>query len=241
MSERCSPLGDSAIRISFGNKISRETNRDIRSFCKLLKCSRPNGVTEWVPSYTAVTIYYQPRLLKYSEIAAQVGELLAKIDEVDILKSRRVFVPVCYGEEYGPDIDQVAKHNGLSREEVIRIHTAEDYLVYMLGFTPGFPYLGGMSKTIRTPRLTVPRLNVPAGSVGIADEQTGIYSLSTPGGWQIIGRTPLVLYDAERRIPVLFEAGDYIRFFPITQSEYNNMKSLVERKMYELQYDFFEK
>ncbi|RXJ00252.1 5-oxoprolinase subunit PxpB [Anaerobacillus alkaliphilus] len=236
---RCSPLGDSAVRVAFGNQISKEINRDIRSFCELLKAEQPTGVIEWTPSYTAVTIYYLPKLATYDEIVAQVSELLAKIDQVTISKSRRVFVPVCYGGEYGPDIAQVADHNDLLMEDVIKIHTAENYLVYMLGFTPGFPYLGGMSKAICTPRQAVPRMNVPAGSVGIADEQTGIYSLSTPGGWQIIGRTPLVLYDGHRDKPALFEAGDYIKFCSIKQSEYQKIEFLVERNMYELQYDFF--
>jgi inhibitor of KinA len=237
---RCSPLGDSAVRISFGNTISEQVNREIRSFCELLKSYPPKAMIEWTPSYTAVTVYYQPVKTTYYELVTQLNGLLQKLGETTVPKPRRVYVPVCYGGEFGPDLEQVACHNHLSVDEVVRIHSSSSYLIYMLGFTPGFPYMGGMSKIISTPRLKVPRASVPAGSVGIAGEQTGIYSLTTPGGWQIIGRTPLVLYDGNREKPSLFEAGDYVQFYPIEKYEYEEIYKLIEQQSYQLQFELVE-
>lgn len=238
--QRYSPLGDSAVRIEFGDKISEQINRNIRGFCESIKEYPPIGVIEWTPSYTAVTVYYQPLQTTYHELVAQLQILVNKLDEAVLPKAKRVFVPVCYGGELGPDIEHVALHNKLTVAEVVEIHSSSKYLIYMLGFTPGFPYMGGMSTAISTPRLAVPRPRVSAGSVGIAGEQTGIYSLSTPGGWQIIGRTPLILYDANRENPSLFEAGNYVQFRPIQKQEYEEITKLVEQKAYELQYEFID-
>lgn len=239
MSElRCSPLGDSAVRIAFGETISIEVNHKIRSFCELLKSDPPTGVVEWTPSYTAVTVFYNPTKTSYKSLVFELINLLKKLDETVLPKARRVIVPVCYGDEFGPDIDHVAQYNNMRKEDVISIHTSGEYLIYMLGFTPGFPYMGGMSKAISTPRLSVPRPRVPSGSVGIAGEQTGIYSLTTPGGWQIIGRTPLVLYDGKREQPSIFEAGDYVQFRPIDKLEFEKIANLIEQQAYEVDYEY---
>ena len=146
----------------------------------------------------------------------------------------RVFeIPVCYGGEYGPDIENIAKHAGLTEEEVIEIHSSKDYLIYMLGFLPGFSYLGGLDERIHTPRLANPRIRIPAGSVGIGGSQTGIYPLDSPGGWQLLGMTPVKTYDPEREDPILFEAGNYIRFVPVSEEEYKQIKEQVENGTYE--------
>ena len=146
---------------------------------------------------------------------------------------KRVFeIPVCYGGAYGPDLKTIADHAGLTQEEVIRIHSSRDYLIYMLGFLPGFCYLGGLAERIHTPRLANPRKNIRAGSVGIGGSQTGIYPLDSPGGWQLMGMTPVKTYDPEREIPILVEAGDYIRFIPVDEGEYRRIKDLVERDEY---------
>ena len=137
-----------------------------------------------------------------------------------------------YGGEEGPDIQFVAAHNGLSVKEVIELHTSGLYLIYMLGFTPGFTYLGGMSDKIATPRLTVPRVSIPAGSVGIADSQTGIYPLQSPGGWQLIGRTPVKMYDPDRTEPILPKAGQYIKFYAIDRAEYDRIAALEAANSY---------
>ncbi|WP_078594345.1 5-oxoprolinase subunit PxpB [Evansella clarkii] len=235
--QRFSPMGDSAVRVSFGEGISKEINNRIRGFAELLRKAGIKGIREWTPSYTAVTVYYDPCEKKYSEITAELEELYRKLEETELPPAKRVIVPVCYEGEFAPDLEDVANHNGLSTDEVVSIHKGGDYLIYMLGFTPGFPYMGGMAPKIATPRLEVPRSHVPAGSVGIAGEQTGIYSLDTPGGWRIIGRTPLVLYDSKRENPSLFEAGDHVSFRAISTEEYEDIKKQVEAGEYEVEYE----
>ena len=149
-------------------------------------------------------------------------------------KRKKVYeIPVCYGGEYGPDIQNIADHAGLSVEEVIDIHTSRDYLIYMLGFLPGFTYLGGLDERIHTPRLANPRIKIAAGSVGIGGSQTGIYPMDSPGGWQLMGLTPVKTYDPEREIPILVEAGDYIRFVRIDEDEFKRIKELVDRGEYQ--------
>ena len=147
---------------------------------------------------------------------------------------RRVFeIPVCYGGQYGPDLANIAEHAGLTEEEVVKIHSSKDYLIYMLGFLPGFCYLGGLDERIHTPRLANPRLKINAGSVGIGGSQTGIYPLDSPGGWQLMGMTPVKTYDPDREVPILLSAGDYIRFIPVDEEEYLRIKELVERDEYQ--------
>ena len=147
---------------------------------------------------------------------------------------KRIFeIPVCYGGEYGPDIANIAEHAGLSEEEVIRVHSSRDYLIYMLGFLPGFTYLGGLDERLHTPRLANPRIRIPAGSVGIGGSQTGIYPLDSPGGWQLMGMTPVKTYDPSREMPILVEAGDYIRFVPVDEAEYFRIKEAVDRGEYQ--------
>jgi KipI family sensor histidine kinase inhibitor len=144
-----------------------------------------------------------------------------------------VEIPVVYGGEYGPDLDFIISHTGLSRDEVIRRHSAPEYLIYMIGFVPGFTYLGGMPKELATPRLATPRQLIPGGSVGIAGEQTGIYPLDSPGGWQLMGRTPLNVFDAGRREPFLLAAGQYLKFVPIGEDEYRRVAEAVAAGGYE--------
>ena len=199
---------DRALSVEFGNEISETIHNQIRAFCHLLKERRIPGITEIVPTYRSVMVHYEPDVIFYDALIAALEEL----------------VPVYYGGASGPDLATVAAHNGLSESEVIRLHAAPRYLIYMLGFTPGFAYMGGMDARIATPRLSVPRVKLPAGSVGIAGSQTGIYPLESPGGWQIIGQTPLVLYDAHRETPILFEAGQRIQFVPISREEYCRIK-----------------
>jgi KipI family sensor histidine kinase inhibitor len=143
-------------------------------------------------------------------------------------------IPVCYGGEYGPDLERIAAHAGLSTSEVIRIHSGRDYLIYMMGFLPGFCYLGGLDERIHTPRLSSPRLRIPAGSVGIGGSQTGIYPMDSPGGWQLMGMTPVKTYDPARETPILVEAGDYIRFVPVSEAEYFDIKAAVDAGTYQV-------
>lgn len=212
--------GDSAILVEFENRIAPEINRLVRNFTLSLEKEQIPGIVEIVPAYCAVTVHYRPETILFDALKTRLSAVLEKLGEADIPAADVWELPVLYGGEAGPDLGFVAEHNGLTPEDVIRIHSESEYLVYMLGFTPGFPYLGGMSPAIETPRLTAPRLRIPAGSVGIAGKQTGVYPIPSPGGWQLIGRTPVRLYDAEREEPVLIRAGDYVKFVPVSGEEY---------------------
>jgi inhibitor of KinA len=164
-------------------------------------------------------------VIGFKDLAQRLRKIERGLSYGEVPKHRRVEIPTSYGGEFGPDLDFVASHNGLTSEEVIRIHSSQDYLVYMLGFTPGFPYLGGDLGKIATPRLGKPRMKVPAGSVGIAENQTGIYPIESPGGWRIIGRTPLKLFTPLQPPYFLLAAGDMVRFAPINQGQYAHLQS----------------
>lgn len=222
-----SPYGDRGIRIQFGSTISPETHQLIRSFSVLLEKEQLPGVIEWIPTYTAISLYYDPYVVSYGKLASRIVEMGKELPQMKVPAANVIHIPTCYGDVHGPDLKEVARYNGLDEDEVIAIHSGREYLIYMIGFTPGFPYLGGMSPKIATPRLAVPRAKIPTGSVGIAGGQTGIYSLETPGGWQLIGRTPLKLYDPNREPPVLLRAGHYIKFTPISAKEYKHIEHEV--------------
>lgn len=225
--------GDSALLIEFEQKIAPEINAQITAFVHLLKGQHIEGVTDLIPAFASLLINYDPRVIGYKDLKARIEELL-KIEVSEEAGDARVFeIPVCYGGEYGPDIANIAENAGLSEQEVIDIHCSKDYLIYMLGFLPGFVYLGGLDERIHTPRLANPRISIPAGSVGIAASQTGIYPLNSPGGWQLLGMTPVKTYDPERETPILVEAGDYIRFVPVTEEEFLNIKKQVDDGTYE--------
>ena len=212
---RIQPFGDSAIVVEFGEHISMAINSSVHALASLLEINKPAGVIEWVPSYAALTIYYDPLLMNYTEMVRWISEKTERLAEVQRMQPRVIEVPTIYGGEFGPDLDFVAQYHGLTAEEVIHIHSEREYHVFMLGFTPGFPYMGELSERIAAPRLAAPRLHVPAGSVGIAERQTGIYPIESPGGWHIIGRTSLMLFDVQREPPFLISAGDTVKFVPV--------------------------
>jgi inhibitor of KinA len=221
------PLGDNAVIIKFEDRISPEINTHIRRSALLLEKNKTAGITEWIPTYTSLTVFYKPEIINYSSLCNLLEILLADSDEKELPPSKEIIIPTCYGSEFGPDLENVAKINNLTIDEVIKIHSSPSYLVYMLGFTPGFPYLGGMDKRIATPRLETPRALVEAGSVGIAGEQTGMYSINSPGGWQIIGKTPLKLFDIENKKPFLLKAGNLVKFKPINEKEYYKLEKEI--------------
>lgn len=210
--------------MTLGDDISVETQRKIRQWCRLLEQTELEGIIDWLPTYTNITFYYAPDVWEYDQLVRYLQHLADRLEPSAHIHVRVHEIPVCYGGEFGPDLAEVADYHGLRAEEVIEIHTAPQYLVYMIGFAPGFPYLGGMSPAIATPRLAEPRSKIPAGSVGIAGAQTGIYPLESPGGWRIIGRTPLSLFTVEREPPSLLKAGDQVRFRPISRDEYVAIK-----------------
>ncbi len=225
--------GDASLLIEFGKEISPEINAKITATVQLMKEQHIEGVVDIIPAFCSLLINYDPRVLSYDDISKRMKRLL-KMDIKAGESRRRVFeIPVCYGGQYGPDLANIAEHAGLTEEEVIKIHSSRDYLIYMLGFLPGFCYLGGLDERIHTPRLANPRLKINAGSVGIGGSQTGIYPLDSPGGWQLMGMTPVKTYDPDREVPILLSAGDYIRFIPVDEEEYLRIKELVERDEYQ--------
>lgn len=225
--------GDSSLLIEFGQEISPEINAQITALVRLIKAQHIEGVTDMIPAFASLLINYDPRVVSYVGLRARLEKLL-KLEIAGEASESRIFeIPVCYGGEYGPDLQNIADHAGLTPEEVIEIHRKKDYLIYMLGFLPGFSYLGGLDERIHTPRLANPRIRIPAGSVGIGGSQTGIYPLDSPGGWQLLGMTPVKTYDPGREVPILFEAGDYIRFVPVTEQEYLDIKKQVDEGTYQ--------
>ena len=218
-------VGDCAVSVEFGQEISLEINHKVMALKMVLEREPIRGIVELIPTYCSLLIQYDPMELRYGQLRDRLEALVTQLDEVEMPPKQVVEIPVAYGGEYGPDLGEVARAHNISEEEVIKLHSEPEYPIYMLGFVAGFPYLGGMNKAIATPRKKSPRLKIEAGSVGIAGEQTGIYSVESPGGWQIIGRTPLKLYDVNRNEPVLLKAGQYIKFKPITKEEFRTMEN----------------
>ncbi|MBO8174433.1 MAG: 5-oxoprolinase subunit PxpB [Thermococcus sp.] len=212
------PAGDSALVIIFGDRIDEGINKKVHAVANAIEKASPDWLIEVVPTYTSIYVYYDPLRLGYQEVLEAIKPFLSAEPKEE--KPRIVEIPTVYGGEFGPDIEFVAQYNGLTIDDVIEIHSKPLYRVYMLGFTPGFAYLGGMDERIATPRLEKPRLKVSAGSVGIAGKQTGIYPIESPGGWRLIGRTPLRLFTPEKDPPTLLQPGDYVKFVPISEEEF---------------------
>jgi len=226
---RIRPLGDTALRLQLGEGIDPEVHRRVRAACAALERAALRGVVDWVPGYTGVTVHYQPQLVRYAELCRSVDAAVAAGQSVPVPEGRTVILPVLYGGERGPDLPFVAEHHRLKVDEVIELHSRPEYLVYMIGFAPGFPYLGGLPEQLATPRLEKPRRSVPKGSVGIGGAQTGVYSVDSPGGWRLIGHTPVPLYDPAGERPALLEAGDRVRFRPVGAEEYAEIDASVKK------------
>lgn len=227
-----SPLGDQAIVIEVGNEISEDTQTYIRAISTLLEADPPAWMIEIVPSFTTITVFYNPLEALYETVKKELEERIAHASEEVVADSRTIEIPVCYGGEFGPDLEFVAAHNGLTAEEVIHIHTSGTYSVHMIGFAPGFPFIGGMSEKIAAPRRNSPRQRIPERTVGIAGMQTGVYPIETPGGWQLIGRTPLRLFRPEQKIPSLLRAGDRIIFREISKDDYYAWEEAADAENY---------
>lgn len=213
----------------FGKEIAQDVHEIVVQVTRTLEKHVLPGVIEWIPAYTSVTVFYRPDLVSYAQMCEQLTQMIETMEHSGSMVREKVRIPVMYGEEFGPDIQFVADHAEMAVEKLVELHCAPVYQVYMIGFVPGFPYLGGMDRRISAPRLESPRISVPAGSVGIAGEQTGIYPLNTPGGWRIIGRTPIRLYDPAQEIPSLLKAGDLVQFVPINREQYRDMEDQVRR------------
>ena len=226
------PEGDSSILIVFEQTICPEVNQKIAAAAKLIKAQQISGIIDMIPTYCSLLINYNPLVIGYEALRERVESIVRMESRTEAGRKKVWEIPVVYGGEYGPDLVTIADHAGLSEEEVIKIHSGRDYLIYMLGFLPGFTYLGGLDERIHTPRLATPRVRIAAGSVGIGGSQTGIYPMDSPGGWQLMGMTPVKTYDANREVPILVEAGDYIRFVPVSEEEYLSIKAQVESGTY---------
>lgn len=212
-----SPLGDAAVVLTLGDIVDEAMSARVRALAAAINHHPPRGVTDVVPAFASVAVFYDPvHTGGFSRLRAELESIAARAElAVVSVEPRRIEIPVCYGGEYGPDLEAVAAHAGTTVGEVVALHSAGDYLVHAIGFVPGFPYLGGLSPRLATPRRATPRRLVPAGAVGIGGEQTGVYPLATPGGWNLIGRTPTRLFDPAREEPALLRAGDRVHFKPI--------------------------
>ncbi|WP_270180486.1 5-oxoprolinase subunit PxpB [Alkalihalobacillus sp. CinArs1] len=228
------PLGEACVKITYHEEVSHSLTSRIQAFCRELASLNKEGITEWVPAYDSVTVYYEPWVLNYDEITDILEDITAVATEASE-KKVVITVPTLYGGEHGPDLEDLAKEKGMSQDDIIKLHTNEDYLINMIGFLPGFPYLSGLNERIAAPRLESPRQKVPAGSVGIAEAQTGVYPIESPGGWNIIGQTPLRLFQPEKDDPFLLNQGDYLRFQPVSKKEFNQILEQLEQGSYEVQ------
>ena len=212
-------MGDRALLVDLGDEISPLVNKKVGELFLCLKNNRVEGVVETVPGYRSLLVVYDPLKINLSALKERLNKLHTTIDRSEIPKPRTLEIPVVYGGECGPDLNWVAEYHKLSPEEVVRFHTGTTYQVYMIGFTPGFAYMGQLPEAIATPRRETPRTAVPRGSVGIAQSQTGVYPVESPGGWQIIGRTLLRLFDPEKWPPTPLEMGDLVKFLSIKEEE----------------------
>jgi inhibitor of KinA len=229
LSAQLSPLGDRALLIELGTTIDDATHRRVRAVYARLSAQPVLGTIELVPAFASVAVHYDPARVPndigtsghspYERFGAAVSAALADVTDEGLPEPRMIEIPVCYGGAFGPDLEMVAESHALAPEEVVRIHCGAAYTVYMLGFAPGFAYLGGLPPAIATPRRDEPRTAVPAGSVGIGGNQTGIYAIASPGGWNLIGRTSLRLFDARRVPPTLLAVGDQVRFRAVEPHE----------------------
>jgi len=226
------PGGDKALFVEFGDAIDPAINLRVKRLMQAIAGEKPEGIIEAVPTYRSLLVYFDPLRISLSALKDKLYHLAQPQAEDTTVKPRVIEIPTIYGGEFGPDLEFVAEHNHLSADEVIKIHAGRPYLIYMIGFLPGFPYLGGMSSQIAAPRLDTPRAKIPKGSVGIAGNQTGIYPVESPGGWRIIGRTPLNIFDATREPPALFQAGDYLTFVSINLEEFARIQEAVAQGKY---------
>lgn len=226
------PCGDRALLVSLGDTIDEAVNKKVNKLNeKLIQAALP-GVEDTVPTYCSLLVNYSSKFAIYSQLKLEIEKLAANLDETETKEGRLLRIPCCYGGHFGPDMDFAVEHTGLPREEIIERHSAPVYKVYMLGFLPGFVYLGGLDPRLELPRLKSPRLAIPRGAVGIGGTQTGVYPMESPGGWRLLGATPLEFYDPDRPEPILCRAGDRIKFEPVSSCDYYDIRQEILRGTY---------
>jgi inhibitor of KinA len=228
------PCGDHAATVDFGNVIDETVNRHVLQLFKQLKQKNITGVKDVIPAYSSATVVYDVFKIRtnathataYHFIQQQIENVLAGVRDDDDGPAAIIKIPACYDEPFAPDIQELALQKNITVNDVVKIHTGKTYRVFMLGFVPGFAYMGTVDELISLPRRATPRTMVAQGSIGIAGLQTGIYPLDSPGGWNIIAQTPVKIFDAEKETPVLLQAGDYVQFYAINTTEFNKIKAL---------------
>jgi KipI family sensor histidine kinase inhibitor len=228
--------GDSALVVEFGDAVDADINQSVYDFTASIESDAPTGIGEVIPTYRSALVNFDPMVVTHAEMEMAIQAAISRSQSLssDERQPLTFTLPVYYGGEAGPDLERVAEHNAITTEEVVRIHTSGAYRVFMLGFLPGFPYLGGMDERIATPRLATPRISVPAGAVGIAESQTGVYPMDSPGGWNLIGLTPVSFFDPSANPPAPIQPGSFIRFESKTESEIEVIKLQIAGGAYEI-------
>jgi len=218
-------MGDRGLLLEFGDEINREINEKVRRMALAIQAEAMEGIIETVPTYRSLLIIYNPMILSIEGLKERLNTIEEGLQQTPLPEPKLTRIPVVYGGIYGPDLEEVAKYLQVSPEEVIRLHCSKPYLIYMIGFMPGYPYMGELPQELVVPRLKTPRLIVPKGSVAIAQRQTGIYSMESPGGWQLLGRTPVEMFDPEKNPPALLQMGDFVQFYQISEKEFRDWHS----------------
>ena len=213
-------MGERGLLFEFGDEISHEVNEKVRRVALAIRTEAIEGIVEIVPTYRSLLIIYNPLILSIDELKKRLQWIEKKLQQAPFPEPKLTRIPVVYGGPHGPDLDFVAEYHQISPDEVVRLHCRQPYFIYMIGFMPGFPYMGELPEGLVTPRLKTPRLSVPAGSVAIAQKQTGIHPMESPGGWQVIGRTPVKLFEPERKPHALLQMGDLVQFYSICKKEF---------------------
>lgn len=229
------PAGDCAMTVEFGNAVDIGMNQKVHALAAKIREKQMTGVTELLPTFRSLMIYYNSCETSFEIIKKEIESYGNIQENAENSKKKILKIPCCYGARFGCDLADMERHTGLDRDEIIKIHSSTDYRIYMMGFLPGFVYLGGLDKRLEMPRLKTPRVKIERGAVGIGGNQTGVYPLASPGGWRLMGATPVDLYDPGREEPVFCRAGEYIRFVPITIGEYYDIRHLIVKGSYEVE------
>ena len=225
--------GDTALSVTFPGVITVENNRKVRSLQFALERENIHGIVELVPTYCSLMIHYDPLIITYKELEEKIRENLQNLENVELPAGTVTEIPVLYGGRDGPDLEEVATFEGITPEEVIRRHSSQECFIYMIAFTPGLPYIGSPEKTFTVPRRPSPRVKLPMGSVTIWESQTTVFPVEQPGGWNVIGRTPIHLFDKDNQnSPFLLRSGHWVRFRPVTQEEYDQIEQQISQGTY---------
>ncbi len=229
------PAGDRAMVVEFGNAIDAGINNQVHGLAEKIKEKNVKGVEEVVPAFCSLLIYYNPLYTSFERLKKELEDCGSGTADQTGKRKRILKIPCCYGARFGIDLKDMEEYTGLDRDEIINIHSSVDYKIYMMGFLPGFVYLGGLDKRLHMPRLTTPRVKIQPGAVGIGGNQTGVYPLASPGGWRLMGGTPVEFYNPDRQEPILCRAGEYIRFVPISIDDYYDIRRMIVNNQYQVE------